>query len=427
MLTNKRILTVDDASTIRAFLHTVLGAQGAQVDEAGSGAEALALLTPAAPAAQVEDPIRAAVQLPAPLRGDRVNKREASARMMTPCKYDLILLDLMLPDMDGIQVLEHIRQISDAVTVVMLTGAGGVKSATAAVREGADGYIEKQDLSIGGDLSEFLYALQQALDHRAGIVAKAQLEQVRTDFYSMVTHDLRNPAGGLYYSIKMLLDGDLGELSSEQREFLTIMRDAAEKMLQLVNDYLDYTKIDQGYLKLNPSKVDLREVVEKSMGLARLQAQARKQSFNIILPAAPVMARVDGERLKQVFDNLLSNAVKYTPEGGGITLQLEERVGDPDSHGDLRPTGAFSLGNRRAVIRVSDTGPGIPPAQQSALFTKYHRVPGQATRGIYGTGLGLLIVKEIVEAHGGTVRAESEGVPGKGTTFTVTLPLPPTS
>jgi signal transduction histidine kinase len=118
------------------------------------------------------------------------------------------------------------------------------------------------------------------------------------------------------------------------------------------------------------------------------------------------MAWADAERMKQVFDNLLSNAVKYTPEGGQISVRLSE---DPQSG--------------QAVFRVRDTGRGIPRDQLPALFTKYHRVPGQATRGIRGTGLGLLIVKEIVEAHGGNVQVESEGIPGKGTTFTIRIPL----
>jgi signal transduction histidine kinase len=105
-----------------------------------------------------------------------------------------------------------------------------------------------------------------------------------------------------------------------------------------------------------------------------------------------------------VLDNLISNAVKYTPDAGRITVQLRSEAG-------------------QAVLRVSDTGQGIPPTELSALFTKYHRLPGEATRGIHGTGLGLLIVKEIVEAHGGSVSAASEGIPGRGATFTVRIPL----
>ncbi len=138
--------------------------------------------------------------------------------------------------------------------------------------------------------------------------------------------------------------------------------------------------------------------------MAQLQAEAKKQTLTVELPADPLPAHADGKRLQQVVENLLSNAIKYTPEGGSIVIRLDRD-------------------NKSGVIVVSDTGRGIPQDQLPALFAKYHRVPGQATKGIVGTGLGLTIVKEIVEAHGGSVQAESEGVKGKGATFTVRIPL----
>jgi len=369
MLKDKRILAVDDSAAIRSYLPTILTPQCARVDVAGSGREGLEMCA-----------------------GDE--------------RYDLVLLDLILPDMNGIEVLEHIRQEDDETTVVILTGAGGVKSAIAAVRGGADGYVEKQDIAVGSDLTEFFYVLEQALEHRAGLVAQRQLQEVKADFYSMVTHDLRSPAAGVLTAVQILLEGAAGPLAPEQAEIFDIIRKSADKMLRLVNDYLDFAKIDAGYLRLNLGDVELREVVEASVHLVRLQSQSKSQMLTLNLPPDPVPACADAERLLQVFDNLLSNAVKYTPEGGCITVQLCVEDG-------------------QAVFRVSDTGMGIPPAQLPALFTKYHRVPGEASRGVHGTGLGLLIVKEVVEAHGGTVRAESAGVPGKGATFIVSIPLEP--
>ncbi len=369
MIKDKHILAVDDSAAIREYLHTILTPHCAGVDIASTGREGLEMCT-----------------------GDE--------------GYDLILLDLILPDMNGIEVLERIREEDGETTVVILTGVGGVKSAIAAVQHGADAYIEKQDIAVGSDLTEFFYVLERALEHRAGLVAQKQLEQVKADFYSMVTHDLRSPTSNILIAIQMLLQ-DAGEpLTPEQAEFLGLIQRSADKMLELINDYLDFAKIDAGYLRLNLGDVELGKVVKASISLARLQAQSKNQTLTLDLPPDPVPARADAERLLQVLDNLLSNAVKYTPEGGRITVQLR-------------------VENGQAVFRVSDTGVGIPPAQLPALFTKYHRVPGEATLGIHGTGLGLLIVKEIVEAHGGTVRAESEGVPGKGATFIASIPLEP--
>jgi signal transduction histidine kinase len=208
----------------------------------------------------------------------------------------------------------------------------------------------------------------------------------------------------------MLLDGVVSPPTPAQQELLSIAKTAADKLLNLINDYLDFAKIDAGYLRLDLGEAELRGIVEASAHIAGPQVNAKRQTFALDLPPDPVPAHADAERLKQVLDNLISNAIKYTPEGGHITVQLCVE----DEH---------PIGYKQAVFRVSDTGRGIPPEQLPALFTKYHRVPGETTRGIHGTGLGLLIVKEIVEAHGGTVSAESEGVPGKGSTFTVRIPL----
>lgn len=366
MFSNKRVLTVDDSPTIRTFLHGLLSLHGAQVDEASSGREAL--------------------------------------EMLAKGKYDLVLLDLLLPDVDGIQVLRGLREHDGETAVVMLTGMGGIKSATTAVSRGADGYIEKQDLSFGGDFTEFFYALEQALEHRAGLVAQKQLQEVKADFYSMVTHDLRNPTSAVWLSLQLLTEESTGPLNADQRELIELAQGASQKLLSLINDYLDFAKIDAGYLRLDRSETNLCAIVEESARLTSIQANARHQTLTFDLPEKPIIAYADAERLKQVLDNLISNAIKYTPEGGHLGVQLR-------------------MENDMAVFRVSDDGNGIPPTQVGSLFTKYHRVPGQAVRGIRGTGLGLLIVKEIAEAHGGTVTAESDGIAGHGTQFIVRLPL----
>lgn len=368
MFDDKRVLIIDDSDIIRAYLRNILAPRGARVECAATAVEGL--------------------------------------DMCAAAQYDLILLDLVLPDLDGIQVLERIRQKDTTSAIVMVTAHGGIEPAIAALQRGADGYVQKQDISASSDHAEFLYALEQALTRRAGLVAKEQLEKVRADFYSMVTHDLRNPTGIILTALGMLTDSEADPLTARQQQLLALASTAANKLIRLINDYLDFAKIDAGYLRLELGEVDLVQVAESSAQLAQIQAQAKHQTLTLDLPAAPLMAHADAERLKQVLDNLLSNAIKYTGEGGRISLRLQEQAG-------------------QAVFCVSDTGMGIPPEQLGALFTKYHRVPGEATRGIRGTGLGLLIVKEIIQAHGGTVRAESEGIPGKGSTFTITIPLRP--
>ncbi len=362
----KRILTVDDSRAVRAYLREILEEQGAAVVEARDGEEAIAACT----------------------GGER---------------FDLVVLDLVLPDRDGIEVLEAIRAHDDEVPVVMLTGSGGIQSATEAVRKGADGYIEKQHLT-GEEDESFLHALRQAVEHRSGHVAQKQLQEVKAHFYSMVTHDLRNPAGSVWGIVRLLRAGKAGPLSEQQERLLEIAETSAGRLVGLINDYLDFATIDAGYLRLEPAPAELRVLVEAAAREAMPQADLRRQRLVVDLPPEPLEGTVDARRLGQVLDNLLSNAVKYTPDGGRIDVSLARVDGD-------------------AVLRVSDSGMGIPPAQLPVLFERFHRVPGEATRGIRGTGLGLTIVKEIVAAHGGTVGAESAGVPGRGTTFTVRIPL----
>jgi signal transduction histidine kinase len=369
MLNGKRVLIVDDSATIRKYLANLLTKNGAEaIAEASTGQETIA----------------------------RFESGE-------PC--DLLLLDLMLPDLDGLQVLQKVRQSNDQCAIVMVTGTGGIKTATTAVSQGADGYIDKQALTIGSDPADFYLALEQALERRAGLYAQKELQDFKADFYSMVTHDLRNPAGIIVLSTDMLLRGEAGPLNAEQTEVLAIANNAGRKLLNLINTYLDFAKIDAGYLRLEIGEVELSNLVEASAQLARIQANSKSQTLVLDLPEHPVPALADAERLKQVLDNLISNAIKYSLPGGRITVQL--RVNAEASE---------------ATFRIIDTGAGIAADQLPNLFAKYHRLPGQSTKAIAGTGLGLLIVKEIVTAHGGAVSAESEGE-NRGATFVVTLPL----
>ena len=367
-LKGQRVLTVDDSRVIRAFLQELLEPHVAAVVVAADGAQA----------------------------------RSAFGQGGT---FDLVLLDLLLPDIDGMDLLRQLRALDPDCAIVMITGAGGVTSATAAVLEGADGYIEKQHLTTAGENAQFFYALAQAIEHRAGVVAARRLEAMKADFYSMITHDLRNPAGNVLVALKMLLAGKAGALEPKQVDLAQLAFRSAEKFVGLINDYLDYAKIDAGYLQLEVAPEDLTVVVRSSVDQARTQADAKGQTLALDCPdSIPVV--IDARKVEQVLDNLLSNAIKYTGENGQISIGVQ-------------------VAEDRATITVADNGRGISTEQLGKLFAKYHRVPGRQAAEIQGTGLGLLIVKEIMTAHGGTASAESEGIPGKGSVFKLELPLTP--
>jgi DNA-binding response OmpR family regulator len=186
-LAGKRILAVDDSPTVLTFLKSMLDEQGAHVAVAENGAQGLALH-------QSEGP------------------------------FDLVLLDLLLPDLHGVELLQRMRASDKGSSIVMLTGYGEVRTAIAAVQSGADGYIQKEDLPANGDSEEFVYNLEQAMHRRQGIVAQAELERVKADFCAMVAHDMRNPTNTISIALEVLEDSgnigvNLGELSVEFDDF----------------------------------------------------------------------------------------------------------------------------------------------------------------------------------------------------------------
>ncbi len=360
----RRILSVDDSGLVRSALRRIFAEAGAGVEEARNGTELL-------------------------------------ERLKEIGKYDLVLLDLQMPDYTGLELLPHIRKASQDVVVVMLTAAGDVKTAIEAMRIGADGFLAKQDLPLEGDRSEFYYALEQAKEYRAGIIARQQLESMKADLYSMVTHDLKNPANVIGLSLEHILENNTSNLTAEQHKALQVGKDAAEKLQRLVVDYLDYAKIDAGYFTLEPNPTDIAVLIRSSAEQAKVIATSKGQRLNLTSPDK-LETIADEPRLKQVVDNLIGNAIKYTPDDGLIDVQLTT-------------TGSLFR------ISVADTGNGIAADHLPRLFKKYQRLPGEQRRST-GTGLGLVIVKSIIEAHGGRVWAESAGV-GEGSTFTLEIPI----
>ncbi|MBN1890810.1 MAG: response regulator [Thermoflexales bacterium] len=363
ILKDTRILVIDDSDTVRAYLHSILTPLGAAVDGAATGQEGL----------------------------DKSVQAD----------YQLIFLDLLLPDTDGMHVLQQIRTKNEHSTIIILTSFGSTKSAVAAMQKGADSYLEKQEFPASGDRAEFLKLIKQASNHRASQLARKQAVLAASP-QAMAIHDLHDPAVAVLTATEILSQGDMGELSPEQQQFITIAHIAAQRLANL-SHYLNHIPPGSDQLKLELERVDLREVIKASAPIFVLQARAKSQVLALGLPSQAVHVRADIERLVQALDNLISNAITYTPEGGHVTVHLQADQG-------------------RAVLRVSDTGAGIPPERMSSLFSERSE-RRQSQDELENTGSGLLIAKKIVEAHRGTLSAESEDVEGKGATFVISLAL----
>lgn len=432
--------------------------------------------------------------------------------------FDIILLDLMLPGVQGMDILEHVRAKHSDVVVIVITGYATLEHAIEAMKKGAFDFISKpfspQDLRAvvrraaeyirtlediateksrmramincladgvlatnaekkvalanpaflrligykGGNVigrglrelnldpkiesmidralampkDEFVQLGDEVLSRihgereerilgvwcvpfrdRSGrnlgtitvlhdITAIRRMDQLKSDFVSMVSHEVRNPLNTVLTQIKVLLDGLLGPLTEEQRGALGRVSERLKSLAYLSSELLDLAKIESGLMTQDRGKLYLAEILDEQVAFYRPQAEEK----NILIEWEPVetLPPVLGNRgnVEEIFSNLLNNAIKYTLDGGKVTITA-------------------GVENDYARIDIVDTGIGIPEEHLPYIFDRFYRVKDDKTRFITGTGLGLAIVKSIVEAHNGMISVESK--PGVGSRFKVFFPL----
>jgi signal transduction histidine kinase len=234
-----------------------------------------------------------------------------------------------------------------------------------------------------------------------------EIDKAKTEFVSLASHQLRTPLSTVNWYAEMLLAGDAGELGEKQKKYLDEVYRSNQRMVELVNALLDVSSLELGTFVIDPERVDICKLAENVIDEQRPQIDMRKIRFSFSCDKNVSFMQADPKLLRMVMQNILSNAVKYTPEKGRVELNVSV---DNDKQ-DLQ-------------IKISDTGYGIPKNQQDKIFTKLFRADNVRDKDTDGTGLGLYIVKSIVENSGGKVWFESAGgVGNKGTTFFVTLPL----
>jgi signal transduction histidine kinase/CheY-like chemotaxis protein len=228
-----------------------------------------------------------------------------------------------------------------------------------------------------------------------------ELEKLKADFTAMIVHDLRAPLTAIMSSAAIIEDGLVGPVTDEQKNWLLKITTGSRSLLNLINDFLDLSKIEAGRLELIRAEVDLEQLIQANLDDYTVLTREKKISLSarIEQPLSPITA--DAGRLGQVFTNLISNAIKFTGEGGTIELGAAQNDGE-------------------TTVWVKDSGVGIPAHEIGDLFEKYRQTQSGKTSEHKGTGLGLVICKMIVESHGGKIWAESQE--GKGTTFFFTLP-----
>lgn len=235
------------------------------------------------------------------------------------------------------------------------------------------------------------------------ITREKLIERMKTEFVSLTAHQLRTPLSAIKWTIRMLLDGDLGKITQEQKSFLEKTYNSNEKMISLINDLLNVTRIEEGRYIYKPVPTDFLKVIQEVIHSRESLIKERDVSFEFKKPKEKFPEiLMDAEKIKLVVENLLDNAIKYTRPKGKVTISLNKGIKDIE-------------------FKIQDTGIGIPKDQQERVFTKFFRGANVMRLETEGTGLGLFISKNIIEAHGGRIWFDSEE--GRGTIFYFNLPI----
>ncbi len=313
---------------------------------------------------------------------------------------DLVLVDLKMPGMGGIEILDALREMDPTIVPIVITGYATVTSAVEAMKEGAYDFLPKPFTP-----DELRLIVKRGLEKRRleqeAAALRAEKERLKRNFVTLVSHELRSPLVAAEQYLAVLQEGILDEEPAKQREVLSRIRERVKGLLTLVHEWLDISRIEAGRIVEKFEPLDLGAVLVEAAESLRGLGEPRKITIEISIPDDPGMMEGDREALNHLFGNLIGNAIKYNREEGRVRIHVEERKND-------------------FVATVSDTGVGIPPEGLPFIFDEFFRVKTQETRKLTGSGLGLSLVKKIVEAHKGRIKATSEL--GQGTTFTVVLP-----
>lgn len=373
----KGILIVDDEKEIRQLLSQALTQMGGyRVEVAENGEEALA----------------------------KVEKNN----------FDLVLTDMRMPKMDGLQLVNELSKRHPEIATVVMSGHGSIDAALEAVRRGASDFLSKPfnlpeiivRLNKAMEEKQRLNHLSKLVNHLEESIAELRkLDQIKSEFVAVASHELRTPLTAIKNAVQLLLTEKTGTLNEHQKKFLTMAEKNINRLINILNDLLNLSRIEAGKMVLKLEELYLQNILELIYYSFQPQAEEKSIQLKLDLPPQPIMVYGDKEKVEQILSNLMSNALKFTPENGEIIISAKP----------------FADEEGMVAISVKDTGIGIPPDHLDKIFEKFYQVENSLQRSHGGTGLGLAISKGLVEAQKGKIFVESEL--GKGSTFTFTLPL----
>ena len=357
-----------------------------------------------------------------PYELDRVPDYASGLELLRQGKHAICLLDYRLGAHNGLELLKEIRAEGLHPAIIMLTGQKDRELDLAAMEAGATDFLEKSSLTVPMLERALRYALQQkrnedlleervaertaelhASEERMRQVALdlAKADHRKDEFMAMLAHELRNPLAPLRNAVEVLQMNS--EDGAQVRAVAGMLERQVGQMVHLVDDLLDVSRITRGKIELRLQRIELGTVVTQAVEASKAPLEQMGHHLKVDQPDGPVYIKGDPVRLTQVLGNLLNNAGKFTPDGGNIELTTSKQ-------------------NGQAVIRVKDNGIGIAPEYLSSIFDMFVQVDASLERPSSGLGLGLTLVKRLVDKHGGSVEVRSDGK-GQGTEFTLRLPI----
>ncbi len=322
-----------------------------------------------------------------------------------------LVLDFDMPGVDGLDFLDALAEFAGrgTIAVVMITGRGNEVTAVGSLKRGAQDYLVKGHYTPGTLRQTVADAIEKVDNQREMATQHAELDRLyrearesdrrKDEFLAMLAHELRNPLAPIRNASKVLRLNPDPEI---QRQMGEVIDRQIGHMGRLLDDLLDVSRISRGRITLRREGVDLDEAVNRAVETVRPPADHLGPTLTVTPAAQPITLTADPTRFEQVLINLLTNALKYTDPGGEVRVSVEAAPGE-------------------AIVRVSDTGVGIAPEMLSRVFDLFAQADRSLDRSQGGLGIGLTLVRLLVELHGGTVSASSPGL-GRGSEFVVRLP-----
>jgi signal transduction histidine kinase len=314
---------------------------------------------------------------------------------------DVILLDLMMPGIEGLEVLDQVLKSRPNTVCIVITGYATIESAVDAMKRGAFDFLPKPFTP-----EELRLIVTRGLEQRRLLqettALREEKERMKQYFITIVAHELRSPLLLVRQYLDLIVGGKMGSIDETAREMLEGAHGTLKGLLALIADWLELSRINAGDIAGGMEEIDIWPILTKVIDEMRPFADEKSVTLRLDPPPARTRVKAHAESLSVVFKNLVSNAIKYNRTNGSVILE-----------------GAATNGTLRVDVR--DTGMGIPDEEIPFIFEDFFRVKSSKTAEIPGTGLGLSIVKRIVEGHHGTVEVKSKQ--NEGTAFSIYLPL----